>query len=79
MTTRKILFLALATALLSAPFAASADAATRHRTHHAAHRVNKMSHHGRMTTARTYSRDNGSSAVDALNAQSLARARGQTQ
>lgn len=77
MTIRKILFLALAAGLLSAPFAASADAATRHRAHHATHRMAKMTRHGRVTTARAYPRDGGSSAVDALNAQSLARARGQ--
>ncbi len=80
MTTRKLLSLSLAAALLSAPFAGAANAATstaRHPAHHAAAKPMKPGH--RTASTRAAPRDAGSSAVDSLNEQSLARARGTAQ
>jgi hypothetical protein len=78
MTTRKFAALTLAAAMLSAPLALTAQAATQAHapvTHHhtakpaAAHRTTK-SHAARSTAS-------GDNSADALNAQSLNRARGQ--
>ncbi len=72
MSTRKFMSLTLAAVLLSAPFAVTADAATRAR--HPARHTMKPARAGRMAP-----RDGGSAAVDALNEQALARARGTAQ
>ena len=74
--TRILLSLGLTSSLLAAPAAFAANSAVnRHHTattHHAAMHAART--HGHVTAAR--SRDGGDAAVDALNAQSLARARG---
>ncbi len=83
MSTRKILSLTLATALVSAPFAATAFAAaatttttTTTTTHHMVHHPVMHTTHTRTTTTTVRSHGSTDAAVDALNAQSLARARG---
>ncbi len=78
MSTRKFLSITLAAALLSAPFAVTADAATRTR-HPVRHAMKPVKSGHRMASSRMAPRDGGSAAVDALNDQALARARGAAQ
>ncbi len=76
MSTRKILSLTFAAALLSAPIAATAVAATG-ASHPPVHHTSKPVRHAR--TNRPAAHNSGDAAVNALNDQSLARARGATQ
>lgn len=91
MTIRKTIYLAMASLIMSATFAASADAATprqqarqqaaRHHSaarHHAVMRHHSARHANRARPARGMAmrQDNESSQVDALNQQSLNAARG---
>jgi len=78
MSTRKFLASALAAILLSAPFAVTADAATRTTARHAVSR-----HHAikpvRSTTRAPRASASTDHSADSLNTQSLARSRGQQQ
>lgn len=76
MNTRRSFAFGFVAALLSLPFAATADAASRRRSRRMAARS-----HRRMASSRTGRGTDSSqdAAVDALNAQSLARARGADQ
>jgi hypothetical protein len=78
-TTSKLLALSFAAALLSAPFAVSASAATSSHAGHATtratrHHTVKPAHSTRRAARATNNPDN---SADALNAQSLARSQGQ--
>ena len=75
--TRKLAASALAAALLSAPVAMTAQAATQaHASHATRHHIAKpAAHHTTRSTARTA--PSAGNSADALNAQSLTRARGQ--
>jgi hypothetical protein len=77
MSTRKFAALSLAAILLSAPFAVTADAATRTQTPATTHhRAAKPVRHVSRTSTRPTTPSADRSA-DALNAQSLTRVRGQ--
>ncbi len=70
MTTRKYLLLSLAAVFLSAPFAVTADAATRARKpmHHSSAHAGRHARGGAATDA--------DHSADSLNAQSLSRTQG---
>jgi hypothetical protein len=80
-TTRNLLALPLAAALLSAPFAITANAATNSSTHQPvpAHHTARPAHAVRHAPARTGATTSPDHSADSLNAQSLSQARGQQQ